>query len=328
MLEIARVPVLSDNYVWLVHEPESGETTVDRSRGRRSGAGRGRQRAAGASARSGTPTGIPTIPAATPRSRRRPAASSPGRPPRRRASRPSTAASPRATGSRLGEVEAEVHRGPGPHRRPHRLSSAGRAGRSSSATPCSRWAAAACSRARAAQMYANLQRLAALPPKTPGSIARHEYTLANGRFALTVEPDNEALVERMARSRRRARAGEATVPTTIALERATNPFMRAPASRNLPSDGPQRTPSRRRRGKSGGRVGVYRRETDGGQDEAFPHARLGRPCRRNQPCRSHRTARRRRKAGSTGRWTAAPPSPRSPASASGCCATIARSAKA
>ena len=80
----------------------------------------------------------------------------------------------------------------------------------------------------AEQMHANLQRLAALPPETRRSIAPTNIRSSNGRFALTVEPDNEALARSgWSRSRRRARRGEATVPTTIALERATNPFMRA-----------------------------------------------------------------------------------------------------
>jgi len=78
----------------------------------------------------------------------------------------------------------------------------------------------------AAQMWANMQRLAALPPETRIYCA-HEYTQSNGRYALVAEPDNAALVERM-RDVDAARArGEPTVPTTIALERATNPFMRA-----------------------------------------------------------------------------------------------------
>src|SRR3546814_8227847 len=78
----------------------------------------------------------------------------------------------------------------------------------------------------AAQMHANRQRLARLPEEAKVYCA-HEYTLANGRFALTVEPDNEALRQRMAGVEAMRAAGEATVPTTIALERATNPFMRA-----------------------------------------------------------------------------------------------------
>ena len=61
----------------------------------------------------------------------------------------------------------------------------------------------------------------------------HEYTLSNGRFALTVEPDNAALVERMAKVTAMRERDEPTVPTTIALERATNPFMRASSVEQL-----------------------------------------------------------------------------------------------
>lgn len=78
----------------------------------------------------------------------------------------------------------------------------------------------------AEQMFANMRKLEALPDETQVYCA-HEYTEANGNFALTVEPDNEALVERMAEVRAMRAEGEATVPTTIALEKATNPFMRA-----------------------------------------------------------------------------------------------------
>jgi hydroxyacylglutathione hydrolase len=78
----------------------------------------------------------------------------------------------------------------------------------------------------AKQMYDNMARLGALPPETRVYCA-HEYTQSNGRYALVAEPDNEALIARM-RDVDAARAGgRATVPTTIALERATNPFMRA-----------------------------------------------------------------------------------------------------
>ena len=78
----------------------------------------------------------------------------------------------------------------------------------------------------AAQMFANMQRLADLPEDTAVYCA-HEYTLSNGRFALTVEPDNAALVERVAAVEALRARDEATVPTTIGLERATNIFMRA-----------------------------------------------------------------------------------------------------
>jgi hydroxyacylglutathione hydrolase len=76
------------------------------------------------------------------------------------------------------------------------------------------------------QMYSNMRKLEALGDETQVYCA-HEYTQSNGRFALTVEPDNAALVERMAQVDAMRKRGEATVPTSIALERATNPFMRA-----------------------------------------------------------------------------------------------------
>ncbi len=84
----------------------------------------------------------------------------------------------------------------------------------------------------AAQMFANMQRLAALPGDTTVYCA-HEYTQSNGRYALVAEPDNAALVERMAAVDAMRAQGLPTVPTTIALERATNPFMRAESAKQL-----------------------------------------------------------------------------------------------
>jgi hydroxyacylglutathione hydrolase len=84
----------------------------------------------------------------------------------------------------------------------------------------------------AAQMYNNMRKLEALGDNTVIYCA-HEYTQSNGRFALTVEPDNAALLERMAGVDSARLAGEPTVPTTIALERATNPFMRASSVEEL-----------------------------------------------------------------------------------------------
>jgi hydroxyacylglutathione hydrolase len=78
----------------------------------------------------------------------------------------------------------------------------------------------------AAQMFSNMRKLEALGDATAIYCA-HEYTLSNGRFALTVEPDNAALVARMAEVAAMRERGEPTVPTSIKLERATNPFMRA-----------------------------------------------------------------------------------------------------
>ena len=77
----------------------------------------------------------------------------------------------------------------------------------------------------APQMHGSLARLASLPEDTAVYCA-HEYTLANLRFAKAVEPDNTALLERIAKAEALRAAGTPTVPTSIALERATNPFLR------------------------------------------------------------------------------------------------------
>ena len=76
------------------------------------------------------------------------------------------------------------------------------------------------------QMFASLTRLAALPGETLAYCA-HEYTLANAKFAAHAEPDNTATADRLAEVERLRAGGQMTVPTTIALERATNPFIRA-----------------------------------------------------------------------------------------------------
>ena len=82
------------------------------------------------------------------------------------------------------------------------------------------------------QMWRNMERLGALPPETLVYCA-HEYTASNGRYALVAEPDNREIVDRMARVIAARERGEATVPTSIALERATNPFMRAGSADEL-----------------------------------------------------------------------------------------------
>jgi hydroxyacylglutathione hydrolase len=84
----------------------------------------------------------------------------------------------------------------------------------------------------AAQMFDNMVKLAALPDATTVYCA-HEYTQSNGRYALVAEPDNAALIARMAQVDAARLRGEATVPTTIALEKATNPFMRASSVEQL-----------------------------------------------------------------------------------------------
>lgn len=74
-------------------------------------------------------------------------------------------------------------------------------------------------------MIDSLDRLAALPVQTQVYCA-HEYTLDNLRFALAVEPDNRELIARIAAESRKRDAGLPTVPSTMGLERATNPFLR------------------------------------------------------------------------------------------------------
>ena len=77
-----------------------------------------------------------------------------------------------------------------------------------------------------AQMHASLSRLAALPDDTAVYCA-HEYTLSNYDFATAVEPDNAALAAEFARLQQLRADGIATVPGSIAGERALNPFLRS-----------------------------------------------------------------------------------------------------
>ena len=74
-------------------------------------------------------------------------------------------------------------------------------------------------------MWDSLSKLRALPGDTRVYCA-HEYTQSNGRFALSVEPGNAALVARMQEVDRRRAANEPTVPSRLAEELATNPFLR------------------------------------------------------------------------------------------------------
>lgn len=77
-----------------------------------------------------------------------------------------------------------------------------------------------------AQMWESLSRLRALPGDTRVFCA-HEYTLSNARFAVTVDPDNPALAHRVDAVTAARQRGEATVPFTLAEDAATNPFLRA-----------------------------------------------------------------------------------------------------
>jgi hydroxyacylglutathione hydrolase len=222
-LEIVPVPVLRDNYVWLVHDPASGETVaVDPSVAE--------PVLEAAQARGWTISqvwnthwhpdhtgGNDAIRAATGCTITGPA----------EAERVSKMDRIVAGGdrARIGGIEAELIDIP-----------AHTAGHVAFHLPAARVAftgdtlfAMGCGRlfeGTAAQMHANMQRLAALPDETR-IYCGHEYTLANGEFALTVEPDNQALIRRVEEVRAQRERGEVTLPTTVALERATNPFMRA-----------------------------------------------------------------------------------------------------
>ncbi len=77
-----------------------------------------------------------------------------------------------------------------------------------------------------AQMWTSLSKLAALPPETR-VCSGHEYTAANARFALTIEPANSALADRADRIAAARAQGKPTVPSTLAEELATNPFLRS-----------------------------------------------------------------------------------------------------
>jgi len=223
-VEIVRVPVLSDNYVWLLHEPLSGETVVvDPSvaepvlaeAGRRGwtigqiwnthwhgdhiGGNEGIKAATGATV-SGPAAEAAKIP---------------------------TLDVPLREGDsvHIGAVEGRVMEVPA-HTAGHiAIHLAGEraafVGDTLFAMGCGRLFEGS-----PAQMFANMERFAGLPPETRVYCA-HEYTQSNGRYALVAEPGNTAIRERMAAVDAARAAGEATVPTTIGLERATNPFMRA-----------------------------------------------------------------------------------------------------
>jgi hydroxyacylglutathione hydrolase len=230
MLEIVRVPVLSDNYVWLVHEAESAETMVvdpavaapvlaeaDRRGWRITQIWNTHWHPdhTGGNAQIKAATGcIITGPAAE-------------------AARIPTLDRQVREGDRvrIGRLDAEVLEVPA-HTAGHiayYLPGEGLVfvGDTLFAMGCGRLF-----EGTADQMFANMRRLAALPAATRVYCA-HEYTLANGRYALVAEPDNLALRERMAQVEAARAAGEATVPTTIALELATNPFMRAASVEEL-----------------------------------------------------------------------------------------------
>ena len=230
MIEIVRIPALSDNYIWLVHEPDSGETVVidpaEAAPVLSAAEARGWRitqlwnthwhpdHTGGNAALKGATGCTITGPAAE-------------------AARIPTLDRQVREGDRvrIGAVFAEVLEVPA-HTAGHIAyhlpsETAAFVGDTLFAMGCGRLF-----EGTAEQMHANLQRLGALPPETRIYCA-HEYTLSNGRFALVAEPDNEAIRDRMVRVEAARAVNEATVPTTIALERATNVFMRARSAEEL-----------------------------------------------------------------------------------------------
>ena len=75
-------------------------------------------------------------------------------------------------------------------------------------------------------LWESLARLRALPDDI-SVYCGHEYTVSNGRFAVSVEPDNAALAARLKEAEAQRAAGQPTLPTTIGAEKATNPFLHA-----------------------------------------------------------------------------------------------------
>ena len=229
-IEIVCVPALSDNYIWLAHDPASGETiVVDPAQAapvEAELARRGWRLSAiwnthwhpdhtGGNAELKAAHGVPVI---------APAAE---------AARIPTADRLVAEGDtvRLGDQVATVWETPA-HTAGHisyHLPEAGLifVGDTLFAMGCGRLF-----EGTAEQMFANMRRYAALPGDTAVYCA-HEYTESNGRFALSLAPEEPALVARMAAVRAARAEGRPTVPTSIALEAATNPFLRAENSAEL-----------------------------------------------------------------------------------------------
>jgi hydroxyacylglutathione hydrolase len=223
-LQIVAVPAFADNYLWLVHDPDSGETAVVDP-------GDGAAVLAEADARGWTigqvwnthwhpdhTGGNAAVVAATGATLSAPAAEA--------ARIPSIdVALKEGDTVRLGEHVGEVWQVPG-HTLGHialifRDERIAFVGDTMFAMGCGRLFEGS-----PEQMFASLQRLADLPGDTLVYCA-HEYTLANARFAAFAFPGDAAIAARLAAVIAQREAGIATVPTTIAAEQATNPFLRA-----------------------------------------------------------------------------------------------------
>ncbi|MBD3762632.1 hydroxyacylglutathione hydrolase [Rhizorhabdus sp.] len=229
-LQVVRIPVLSDNYIWLLHDDATGETAVvDPAVA---------EPVLAEAARRGWAIGQiwnthwhadhiggnDAIKAATGATVSAPAAEA--------AKIPSfDVALKEGDSVRLGAIEGRVMEVPA-HTAGHIAihlpdAQAVFVGDTLFAMGCGRLF-----EGTAEQMFDNMARLSALPGETAVYCA-HEYTQSNGRYALAAEPDNAAIQARMADVDAARARGEPTVPTTIALERATNPFMRAGSAEEL-----------------------------------------------------------------------------------------------
>lgn len=222
-LDIVRVPVLADNYAWLVHDPASGETVaIDPGEA---------QPLLDAAAERGWSIGqVWTThwhPDHTGGNAAMKAAGARITGPAAEAAKIPTLDTMVGEGDtvRLGRHVASVLHVPG-HTAGHvafHFADAGTifTGDTLFAMGCGRLF-----EGDAAQMFANMRRYAALPDDTQ-VYCGHEYTQSNGRFARVAEPDNAAIAARMAEVDAMRARGEATIPTSIGRERATNPFLRA-----------------------------------------------------------------------------------------------------
>ncbi len=230
MIEIVRIPVLSDNYVWLVHEPLSGETVVVDPAVAAPVLAAAEERGWTISQIWNThwhpdhTGGNAEIAAATGCLITGPAAEEERIPTLNRKVKGGESVA-------IGGLRADVIDVPA-HTAGHIAyhlpdAKAVFVGDTLFAMGCGRLF-----EGTAEQMFENMQRLAQLPPETAVYCA-HEYTLSNGRFALVAEPDNAAIAARMAHVEAARARGDATVPTTIAEELATNPFMRAKTATEL-----------------------------------------------------------------------------------------------
>lgn len=229
-LEIVRIPVLSDNYVWLLHDAASGETVVVDPAVAEPVLGEADRRGWTIGQIWNTHWhpdhigGNDAIKAATGATVSAPAAEA--------AKIPSLdIALKEGDAVRIGAIEGKVIEVPA-HTAGHIAillpeAKAAFVGDTLFAMGCGRLF-----EGTPEQMFRNMARFAALPDDTAVYCA-HEYTQSNGRYALVAEPDNLAIRARMAEVDEARAAGEATVPTTIGLERATNPFMRAGSAEEL-----------------------------------------------------------------------------------------------